>query len=139
LSILVPGMHAADHYGGVIIGIVVIFMGVEVIRETVLQLVDTMPDPKQMDEVRRVALRVPGALGVEKCFARKTGLKYHIDLHLEVDPNLTVLASHEIAHLVKLSIVDQLNWVQDVLIHVEPHLSQMEVNARSELRLTQKG
>ena len=44
------------------------------------------------------ALHVPGALAIEKCFARKTGLRYHVDLHLEVDPDLTVLASHDIAH-----------------------------------------
>ena len=44
---------------------------------------------------------VPGVRGVEKCFARKTGLQYHVDLHLEVDPEMTVRQSHEIAHEVR--------------------------------------
>jgi divalent metal cation (Fe/Co/Zn/Cd) transporter len=114
------------------------FMGVQVIRETVLQLSDIMPDGVQMEEIRTIALRVPGALAVEKCFARKTGLKYHVDLHLEVDPNMTVQDSHEIAHLVKLAVTHELDWVQDVLIHVEPHLSAVEKNARPALRLIQK-
>jgi cation diffusion facilitator family transporter len=118
------GMSAADHYGGVLIGALVIFMGVRVVRETVLQLMDTMPDPEQMTQIRSAALRVPGAIAVEKCFARKTGLRYHVDLHLEVDPLLTVYDSHEIATSVKHSIKQELVWVEDVLIHVEPHLKR---------------
>jgi divalent metal cation (Fe/Co/Zn/Cd) transporter len=57
---------------------------------------------------------------VEKCFARKTGFKYHVDLHLEVDPEITVRASHEIASRVRDKIRQQLPWVADVLVHVEP-------------------
>ena len=139
LTIYAPGAgQEADHYGGVIIGVLVMFMGVQVIRETVLQLSDIMPDGVQMEEIRKIALRVPGALAVEKCFARKTGLKYHVDLHLEVDPHMTVQDSHEIAHLVKLAVTHELDWVQDVLIHVEPHLSAVEKDARPALRLIQK-
>ena len=63
---------------------------------------------------------MPGVRGVEKCFARKTGLRYHVDLHLEVDPEMTVRQSHEIAHEVRLHIRGALDWVADVLVHVEP-------------------
>ena len=82
---------------------------------------DTMPDDAQMAEIRQVALQVRGAKGIEKCFARKTGLRYHVDLHLEVDPELTVRESHEIASAVKNTIKAELKWVEDVLIHVEPY------------------
>jgi len=123
LAVYVPDhLRDADRFGGFIIGLIVIFMGFRVVRETALQLVDTMPDPLQMEIVRLEALKVPGALGIDKCFARKTGLRYHVDLHLEVDPNLTVLASHEIARAVKRHLKTHLDWVDDVLVHVEPHL-----------------
>jgi cation diffusion facilitator family transporter len=115
-------LHDADRYGGFLIGIIVIFMGFRVVRETALQLVDTMPDSAQMAELRAQALMVPGALAIDKCYARKTGLRYHVDLHLEVDPNLTVLASHEIARAVKRHLKNRVDWVADVLVHVEPHL-----------------
>jgi len=58
--------------------------------------------------------------GVEKCYARKTGLTYHVDLHLEVDPDLTVRESHNIATEVRVSLKESLEWVADVLVHVEP-------------------
>lgn len=121
LASLLPGMGAADHYGGFIIGLIVIFLGLRTARETTMQLSDTMPDEAQMQQIRAAALRVPGAIAVEKCFARKTGLRYHVDLHLEVDPYMTVLESHQIAHAVQLQVKTELNWVADVLVHVEPH------------------
>jgi cation diffusion facilitator family transporter len=120
LSIYGHDMAAADRYGGFVIGLIVIFLGLRVVRETALQLMDTMPDEAQMVQIRSAALSVEGARAIEKCFARKTGLRYHVDLHLEVDPELTVRASHEIARRVKNTIKTQIDWVEDVLIHVEP-------------------
>jgi cation diffusion facilitator family transporter len=111
---------AADHVGGILVGIIVIYLGVKVVRDSTLQLMDTMPDPALIEEIRGVASEVPGALLVEKCYARKTGLQYHVDLHLEVDPDLTVRESHEIARDVRRRIRDRLEWVADVLVHVEP-------------------
>jgi cation diffusion facilitator family transporter len=122
LSNFFAGWQAADHYGGFVIGLIIIFLGLRVSRETSLQLMDTMPDDTQMQQIRTAALRVPGALAIEKCFARKTGLRYHVDLHLEVDPGLTVLASHHIGHEVQLRIKTELDWVEDVLVHVEPYM-----------------
>jgi cation diffusion facilitator family transporter len=112
---------AADHVGGFCVGLIVVFLGLRVVRETTMQLMDTMPDERTMEQIRAVALSVPGALGVEKCFARKTGLRYHVDLHLEVDEGLTVRESHEIATQVRIRIKEELDWVADVLVHVEPH------------------
>jgi cation diffusion facilitator family transporter len=114
------GSASADAAGGMIIAVIVAFVGVRLIRYTVAQLTDTMPDEASMAQIRAVALSVPGAIGIEKCFARRTGFKYHVDLHLEVDPDLTVRRSHDIAVQVKIEIKHRLDWVADVLVHVEP-------------------
>lgn len=111
----------ADRYGGAAVGVIVILLGFRVIWETAQQLIDTMPDGDALDEIRRAALSVQGARGIEKCYARKTGLQYHVDLHLEVDPQMTVLDSHEIARDVRSRIRQELPWVADVLVHVEPY------------------
>lgn len=110
----------ADRYGGFAVGLIVISAGIRVARETTLQLMDTMPDPSLIAQIRETAFGVPGVRGVEKCFARKTGFKYHVDLHLEVDPDMTVRQSHQLAHQVQLHILSRLSWVADVLVHVEP-------------------
>jgi cation diffusion facilitator family transporter len=110
----------ADRVGGMLIGVIILFLSVRVVRRAVGQLLDTMPDPGKMAEIRHAALGVRGALGIEKCFARRTGLKYHVDLHLEVDPEMTVRESHNIATRVRIAIKESLPWVADVLVHVEP-------------------
>ncbi|HXF25916.1 MAG TPA: cation diffusion facilitator family transporter [Bryobacteraceae bacterium] len=121
LTLLNPaGFPAADHIGGFAVGVVVIALGLRVVHDTALQLMDTMPDENSMRQIREAALSVPGALGIEKCYARKTGQRYHVDLHLEVDPELSVRRSHDIATEVRAAVTEQLDWVADVLVHVEP-------------------
>jgi cation diffusion facilitator family transporter len=110
----------ADRYGGFVVGLIVISAGVRVVRDTAMQLMDTMPDARLIGQIREAAFQVPGVRGVEKCFARKTGFKYHVDLHLEVDPEMTVRQSHELAQEVRMHIRKRLDWVADVLVHVEP-------------------
>ncbi len=111
---------AADHYGGFVVGIVVVITGIRVVRDASFELVDTMPPPVLTDEILQVAGSVAGVQGIDKVFARKTGLRYHIDLHIEVDPALTVAASHAIGGHVRATLKGELPWVADVLVHVEP-------------------
>jgi cation diffusion facilitator family transporter len=111
---------AADHYGGFAVGIIVILTGLRVLRDASLELIDTMPDEEIIERVRIAAAMVPGVIGVDKTYARKTGFKYHVDLHIEVDPALTVAAAHSIAGQVRGTVRAQLQWVADVLVHVEP-------------------
>ena len=125
----------ADGVGGMIIGVIVFFLSISVVKRTVDQLLDTMPESERLEEIRTVAMSVPGALGIEKCFARRTGLRYHVDLHLEVDPELTVSASHGIATSVRIQIRERLPWVADVLVHVEPSaLSREQIQSNAQTK-----
>lgn len=113
---------AADHYGGFAVGVIVILTGLRVLRDATLELMDTMPANHMIERVRTTAAAVPGVEGIDKTYARKTGFKYHVDLHIEVDPVLTVEASHAIAGEVRSRTKAELGWVADVLVHVEPAL-----------------
>src|SRR5579883_3146812 len=57
---------AADHYGGFAVGVIVLFTGVSVAKESSARLSDIMPNPDAVDQIRRTALGVPGVAGVEK-------------------------------------------------------------------------
>ncbi len=61
-----------------------------------------------------------GGRGESVLRGRPGRLKYHVDLHLEVDPEITVRASHDIAQRVRERVCELLPWVADVLVHVEP-------------------
>jgi cation diffusion facilitator family transporter len=122
---------AADHYGGFAVGLIVILTGVRVLRDASLELMDTMPSREMIERVRAAALEVPGVLGVDKSYARKTGFRYHVDLHVQVDPDLTVATSHVISGRVRAQVRDQVGWVADVLVHVEPAPDHIESAAAS--------
>jgi cation diffusion facilitator family transporter len=118
----------ADAIGGVLIAILVIVLGLQVLRQSSWELLDTMPSPAMLAEIRKCALQVPGALGIEKCLARKTSFQYHVDLHLEVDSQLTVERAHQISGAVRAAIRNNIDWVADVLVHIEPAPSDNRVD-----------
>ena len=64
---------------------------------------------------------VSGVLGVEKIFARKSGLSYLVDIHVEVDKDIPVKEGHDIACKVKDKLVRSVDGVTQVLVHVEPY------------------
>ena len=131
LTLVEPArFREADQIGGFLVGLVVVFLGLRVAYDTTMELMDTMPDEQTMRQIRAAALEVPGALGIEKCFARRTGFRHHVDLHLEVDPLLNVVASHDIAQQVREKVKNELDWVADVLVHVEPYQGAGQYNQK---------
>jgi cation diffusion facilitator family transporter len=122
----------ADAVGGFAVGIIVIVTGIRVVRDTSLELTDTMPPPGMLAEIRNHANQVRGVDGVEKCFARKTGFQYHVDLHVEVDPDMTVAESHLLGHRVQEHILRKVPYVAGVLVHIEPRPAGRIENAESD-------
>ena len=122
LTLLDPARYlAADHYGGFAVGLFVIYTGFRVLREASMDLIDTMPQSTTIESIRRAAAVVEGVRGTEKCYARKTGLKYHVELHVEVDPGMTVEDAHAVATRVRSHICEVLPSIEDVIVHIEPH------------------
>ena len=115
-----PGYEAADDWAAIAAACVIAWNGWRLLRPAFNELMDTAPDRKIRDEIRRLAETTPGVARVEKCFVRKMGYQFYVDMHVEVDPQMTVLRSHEIAHAVKDKIRDAKPAVSDVLVHIEP-------------------
>jgi len=111
---------AADRWGGFAVGVIVLLTAFHVVRDTSNELMDAMPGDERIERIRQVALNAPGVLGVEKTYARKIGLQYHVELHLEVNPHMTVQASHDLATACRFLIREKLDWVADVVVHIEP-------------------
>lgn len=116
-----PAYAAADDWAALLVCGVIVFNGGRFARAAVRELMDTVPDTTILDAIQRDALQVEGARFVEKLFVRKMGMQLYVDMHLEVDPELSVRRAHDIAHRVKDAIMAQRPQVADVLIHIEPH------------------
>lgn len=110
----------ADPVGGLAVAVIIFIMGINIFRRTSQELMDSMPDETVVAQVRTMAGRVTGVEKVEKCYGRKSGTHFFFDLHIEVDPDMTVLNAHDVAHQVKDGIMADCDFVKDVLVHVEP-------------------
>jgi divalent metal cation (Fe/Co/Zn/Cd) transporter len=81
---------------------------------------DRQAEPAMLDSVRTEALAVAGVKGVEKLLIRKTGLEHLVDIHVEVNPEISVREGHAIGHAVKNRLLQNVLTIKDVLVHIEP-------------------
>jgi cation diffusion facilitator family transporter len=115
-----PKFVCADDAAAIFAAIIIGLNGVLLLRPALSELMDEAPDNKIIEQIRQIASAAPGVERVEKCFVRKAGHLFFVEMHVEVDPQMTVLRSHEIAHDVKDKIRETMPEVSDVLVHVEP-------------------
>lgn len=122
LNLVDPEKFAyADPAGGIGVSVIIFLMGIGIFRRTSEELMDAMPPEDLVNAVRKTAEETPGVAAVEKCFGRKSGIQFFFDIHIEVEPNMTVREAHELAHDVKDRLVESCDFVRDVLVHVEPY------------------
>jgi cation diffusion facilitator family transporter len=114
------GFEAADDAAAMLAAGVIGWNGWQLWRDAVKELMDTAPDPVLIEAIRTTGGRVKGAVRIEKCHVRKVGQRHYVDMHVEVNPMLSVRDAHEIAHSVKDEIRRRHPGVLDVLVHVEP-------------------
>ncbi|MFZ1072499.1 MAG: cation diffusion facilitator family transporter [Verrucomicrobiia bacterium] len=114
------GFEAADDVAAIAAAGVIAWNGWHLLRPALNELMDAAPSREIIDQIRQIAKDTAGVDGVEKCFVRKVGYQYFVDMHVEVDPQMSVLRSHEIAHAVKDKIRGAKPAVSDVLVHIEP-------------------
>jgi cation diffusion facilitator family transporter len=115
-----PRWARADAWAALCAGVVVLYNAWRQLRPAVLELGDSAPDPDITARVREIAGRIPGVLGLDKCFVRKMGFSFYVDLHIIVNGELSVREGHRIAHLVEDSVLEELPQILEVLVHVEP-------------------
>jgi cation diffusion facilitator family transporter len=111
---------AADDVAAIAAAGVIAWNGWRLLRPALNELMDTSPKREVVERIRRLAGTVPGVNGVEKCRARKSGNQLYVEMHVEVDPQMSVQRSHDIAHEVKNKICAEMPFVRDVLVHIEP-------------------
>jgi cation diffusion facilitator family transporter len=115
-----PQWHMVDHVAALFVAGIILFAGGSLFWSSLQELMDRQASPDFLAKIRQLAFTVPGVRGVEKLVARKAGLEYFVDIHVEVNPALSVMEGHSIGHAVKDCLVTEITTVKDVLVHIEP-------------------
>jgi cation diffusion facilitator family transporter len=115
-----PRFARADDAAAMVAGLIVAWNGWRLLRPALDGLMDAAPGAPLVAQIRSEAGQVAGVSRVEKCIVRKAGFEHFVDMHIEVDPRMSVRAAHEIAHRVKNRVREAVPTVRDVLVHIEP-------------------
>ena len=116
-----PGWESADDWAALFASGIIAYNGVILVRPALHDLMDRMPGSEIVDLVRAAAESVPGVKAVEKLTARRAGTVYHVDIHVQADPNMSLHDAHELSGAVKAAIRKAEKRVQGVLVHMEPY------------------
>ncbi|HSU86888.1 MAG TPA: cation diffusion facilitator family transporter [Chthoniobacterales bacterium] len=122
-----PRWQSADAWAALFACVLIAANGWRLFYPALHEVLDTAPRGEIIERVRAAAEAVPGVLEIDKCFVRKMGLEYYVDLHVGVDERISVRAGHELAHEVKDAIKQTNPRIADVLVHVEPAAPADEV------------
>lgn len=114
------GYEGADDWAALFAAGIIVFNAIHIVRPAIAEIMDAAPSADLLDKVKNIASSVKDVTGLDKCFIRKMGFEYYVDLHVEVDGNLSVREGHRIAHEVKDAILKAFPMVSDVLVHIEP-------------------
>ncbi len=114
------GYETADDWAALIASLFIVYNAYLIFRPALGEILDEHVYDDLVEQIRIISESVNGVEGTEKCFVRKTGMTYLVDLHLLVNGNLSVTQGHEISHATKDTLMEQLPELANVLIHIEP-------------------
>jgi cation diffusion facilitator family transporter len=114
------GYEGADDWAALLASGIVFYNAIQLLRPRLAEIMDAAPSGEIVDQVRALAAEADEVLFIEKCYVRKMGFDYFVDLHIQVAPDLSVAEGHRIAHLVKDKLMNSELCIKDVLIHIEP-------------------
>jgi cation diffusion facilitator family transporter len=119
------GWEAADDWAALFAAGIIVVNAITLLRPAVEDLMDRSPPEALLERISAAALGADDVQAIEKLKVRKVGLAYHVDLHVQADPSLSLHAAHIVSGKVKSAIRTAVPEVNGVLVHMEPLDPQM--------------
>jgi cation diffusion facilitator family transporter len=114
------GFEVADDYAALVAVAFILYNCYKIFRPALGEVMDENIYEDLTEKIRLISVEVKGVKDTEKCFIRKAGMKYHVDLHAIVDGKISVTEGHHISHQLKDRLCEEIPELGNVLIHVEP-------------------
>jgi len=115
------GYETADDWAALFASAFILYNSYLIFRPALGEIMDEHLYDDLLEVIRVKSIEVEGLLGTEKCFIRKAGMIYNVDLHAIVDGKISVKEGHEIAHRLKDHLRIEIPNLGHVLIHIEPN------------------
>ncbi|KAJ4753550.1 Cation-efflux pump FieF [Rhynchospora pubera] len=122
------GVPFLDPLAGLLVSGMILKAGIETGYGSIMELVDAAIDPSILQPMKETILHVEGVKGCHRLRGRKAGTSLYLDVHIEVDPFLSVSAAHEIGETVRHQIHQAHKQVAEAFIHIDPSYSDCSIN-----------
>lgn len=118
--LLGDGYEHIDDWAALVASAIIIVNAYFVFRPALGELLDEQNHDELIEEVKAISEQVEGVIDTEKCFIRKFGMRYVVDIHVRVSASLSVSQGHTIGHCVQNAVRKNFPQIEHVFTHVEP-------------------
>ncbi len=115
-----PSWHILDAYAALVVTFLILKVGLEVLWRSIRELTDTAPGADVMEQINRCIRRVDSVLGHHDLRVRSSGGQYQMEVHIVVDGLLSVIEGHRLAKEVESRLKEEIDDLNQVIIHVDP-------------------
>lgn len=114
------GLPYLDAIAAAMVGVMIAKIGWDLGWASVHELIDTALHPERVATIRQTILAVDGVKKLHMLRTRLMGGTALVDVHIQVEPTLSVSEGHYISEAVRARVVAEVDEVQDVLVHIDP-------------------
>jgi len=120
------GYPYLDAVAAIAVAVMIAKIGFELVRDSTRELIDTALEPKVVDAIRKEIFQVDGVRALHMLRTRRSGGDALVDLHVQVDPCISVSEGHQIGDTVRRRLLKQIDEVTDVTVHIDPEDDERE-------------
>ncbi len=120
IGAVLGGYPLADSIASIVVGLMIIKIGIQLILDSLKELVDTSLPLETVTNMRHNIIAVDGVRDVHLLRTRQMGENTFADVHIVVDPKISVSEGHRIADSVRDKLIAGFDHVVDVLVHTDP-------------------
>jgi cation diffusion facilitator family transporter len=121
LAVYVPSLRVLDSYAALLVSFFILKIAIEILLGAIKKIIDTSPSIELMTAVQGEIESVPGVKNCHDLTGRYYANMINMEVHIEVDPGLTVLESHSIADTVVEKVRARFDEVSALLVHIDPY------------------
>lgn len=114
------GYYTVDAVLGIVVSLLIMYTGIELIKECSSEIIGKAPSPEFVAEVKDLVLNIDGVKNIHDIQVHQYGHNKYVNIHIEVEPELNVRESHHIADFVEEVLNKQLKVSS--LVHTDPYV-----------------
>ena len=114
------GYPSFDALAAVAVALMVAKIGWDLLWQSLQELIDTALDPERVEAIRETIMAVDGVRTCHMLRTRHSGSDALVDVHIQVDPALSVSEGHQIGEAVRWRLIKTIDDVSDVTVHIDP-------------------